>query len=77
MPAFGGGTSRFQPVYVGDVARLVEIIARQEPAIASLVDGKIIEAYRRLDEHEDIYLSMQEVAMIKVHLLHGKGPHPP
>lgn len=44
MPAFGGGTSRFQPVYVGDVARLVEIIARQEPAIASLVDGKIIEA---------------------------------
>ncbi|KAI0094301.1 NAD-binding protein [Irpex rosettiformis] len=44
MPAFGGGTSRFQPVYVGDVARLVEIIARQESAVASQVDGKIIEA---------------------------------
>ncbi len=25
MPVFGGGTTRFQPVYAGDVARAVEI----------------------------------------------------
>ncbi len=44
MPAFGGGTSLFQPVYVGDVALLIETIARQEHDVANHVDGKIIEA---------------------------------
>ncbi|KAI0697551.1 hypothetical protein BC835DRAFT_1405622 [Cytidiella melzeri] len=44
MPVFGGGTTLFQPVYVGDVAQLVEIIAQQEPTITKHVNGKIIEA---------------------------------
>jgi hypothetical protein len=44
MPVFGGGTSKFQPVYVGDIGRLVEIISRSDPEINSLVSGKIIEA---------------------------------
>ncbi|KAG6832560.1 hypothetical protein H0H92_000189 [Tricholoma furcatifolium] len=44
MPVFGGGTSRFQPVYVGDLARAVEIIARDDPAMQKLVAGTIIEA---------------------------------
>uniref|UniRef100_A0A0W0FGB6 NAD-dependent epimerase/dehydratase domain-containing protein n=1 Tax=Moniliophthora roreri TaxID=221103 RepID=A0A0W0FGB6_MONRR len=44
MPVFGGGTSRFQPVYVDDIARAVEIIARNDPKVNSLVSGKIIEA---------------------------------
>ncbi|KAJ3750690.1 nucleoside-diphosphate-sugar epimerase [Lentinula detonsa] len=43
LPVFGGGTSRFQPVYVGDIARAVEIIARNDPAINAMVGGKIIE----------------------------------
>lgn len=25
MPVFGGGTSRFQPVYAGDVARFISL----------------------------------------------------
>ena len=41
---FGGGISRFQPVYVGDIARLVEVISRQDPEISSRLSGKIIEA---------------------------------
>ncbi|KAI0347743.1 NAD(P)-binding protein [Trametopsis cervina] len=44
MPVFGGGHTRFQPVYVEDVARLVETIAHHEPTVANHVDGKIIEA---------------------------------
>ncbi|EIN13989.1 NAD(P)-binding protein [Punctularia strigosozonata HHB-11173 SS5] len=44
LPVFGGGTSRFQPVYSGDIARAVEIIARKNPATESKVAGKIIEA---------------------------------
>ncbi|KIP10139.1 hypothetical protein PHLGIDRAFT_273946 [Phlebiopsis gigantea 11061_1 CR5-6] len=43
MPVFGGGKSRFQPVYVEDVARLVEIISRRDIALRSAVDGKTIE----------------------------------
>ena len=43
MPVFGGGKSRFQPVYVEDVARLVEIISRGDIALRSAVDGKTIE----------------------------------
>lgn len=44
MPTFGGGTSRFQPVYVGDIANLVEIITRDDPATLEQVKGKVIEA---------------------------------
>ncbi|TDL28025.1 NAD-binding protein [Rickenella mellea] len=45
LPVFGGGTSRFQPVYVGDIARVVEICSRTEDlAVRQLTDGKIIEA---------------------------------
>ncbi|KAF9481665.1 NAD(P)-binding protein [Pholiota conissans] len=57
LPVFGGGQSRFQPVYVDDLARLVELISRNEPTIQELVAGKIIEAggpqvytYRQLME---------------------------
>lgn len=44
LPVFGGGKSRLQPVFVGDVARAVEIISRNDKAINKLVSGKIIEA---------------------------------
>ncbi|PSS05456.1 hypothetical protein PHLCEN_2v3836 [Hermanssonia centrifuga] len=44
MPVFGGGQSLFQPVYVGDIAAAVEVIARDNEDIRTLVDGKIIEA---------------------------------
>jgi len=44
MPVFAGGTTKFQPVYVGDLARLVEIVSRNDPAVRSVVDGKTIEA---------------------------------
>lgn len=44
LPVFGGGRSRFQPVYVGDLARLVEVISRDEPNISQDVAGQIIEA---------------------------------
>jgi len=44
LPVFGGGTSRFQPVFVGDIARAVEIIARNDPKIQESVQGKVIEA---------------------------------
>jgi uncharacterized protein YbjT (DUF2867 family) len=41
---FGGGTSRFQPVYVGDLARAVEVLSRNDPEVDRLVAGKYIEA---------------------------------
>ena len=44
LPVFAGGTTKFQPVHVGDLASLVEIISRNDPAVRSAVDGKIIEA---------------------------------
>ena len=44
MPVFGGGCSRFQPVYVGDVARAVEVLARDDDTLRHEVDGKIVEA---------------------------------
>lgn len=44
LPVFGGGQSRFQPVYVKDLARLVELVARDDRAIQEAVAGKIIEA---------------------------------
>ncbi|KZP25437.1 NAD(P)-binding protein [Athelia psychrophila] len=44
LPVFGGGTARFQPVFSGDIARAVEIIAREDKDIRKAVAGKIIEA---------------------------------
>lgn len=44
LPVFGGGTSRFQPVYVEDLAKAVEIIARDDPDVNKSVSGSIIEA---------------------------------
>ena len=43
LPVFGGGTSLFQPVYVGDLARLVEILSRK-PDVGQKLAGKVIEA---------------------------------
>lgn len=44
LPVFAGGTTKFQPVFAGDLATLVEIISRNDPAVRGEVDGKIIEA---------------------------------
>ncbi|KAI5451405.1 hypothetical protein NCC49_001712 [Naganishia albida] len=44
LPVFGGGNSRFQPVYVGDVAKAVEVVSRDDIEIVNQVGGKIIEA---------------------------------
>lgn len=44
MPVFGGGLTRFQPVYAGDLGRLVEIITRSDEEVIKMVAGKIIEA---------------------------------
>ncbi|KAH7930391.1 NAD(P)-binding protein [Leucogyrophana mollusca] len=44
MPVFGGGLSRFQPVYVGDIGRAIEIISRDDEVIQKEVCGRIIEA---------------------------------
>lgn len=44
LPVFAGGTTKFQPVYVGDLASLVEIISRDDLAVRSIVDGKTVEA---------------------------------
>ncbi|KLO20690.1 NAD-binding protein [Schizopora paradoxa] len=45
MPVFGGGSTKFQPVYAGDVAKAVEIASRtfDKEAMTS-TNGKIIEA---------------------------------
>ncbi|KAL5494933.1 hypothetical protein ACEPAI_395 [Sanghuangporus weigelae] len=45
MPVFGGGKTRFQPVYAGDVARAVEIASRMEDQNAmKATNGKFFEA---------------------------------
>jgi uncharacterized protein YbjT (DUF2867 family) len=44
LPVFGGGTSRFQPVYAGDVAKAVEICTRDDKEIEERVGGKVVEA---------------------------------
>jgi len=44
LPVFSGGHTKFQPVYVGDIARLVEIISRNDQTLRKMVDGKTIEA---------------------------------
>ncbi|KAK0466461.1 uncharacterized protein EV420DRAFT_1261166 [Desarmillaria tabescens] len=44
LPVFGGGTSKFQPVYVEDLARAVEIIATADAKVKNDMSGKIMEA---------------------------------
>ncbi|KAK0233684.1 hypothetical protein IW262DRAFT_101419 [Armillaria fumosa] len=44
LPVFGGGASKFQPVYVEDLARAVEIIATANAEVKKEVSGKIMEA---------------------------------
>lgn len=44
LPVFAGGQTLFQPVYVDDLARAIEIISRDEKAVRHLVSGKIVEA---------------------------------
>ena len=44
LPAFGGGTARFQPVFVDDIAKAVEIISRRNRGMDARVAGKIFEA---------------------------------
>lgn len=45
LPVFGGGASLFQPVYVGDLAHLVEILSRKPDSdIGQKLAGKVIEA---------------------------------
>ncbi|WVQ72414.1 hypothetical protein IAR50_001966 [Cryptococcus sp. DSM 104548] len=44
LPVFGGGAVRFQPVYVGDVARAIEICCRDDPEVTTQVGGRLIEA---------------------------------
>ena len=52
LPVFAGGTTKFQPVYVGDLASLVEMLSRDDPAVRSIVDGKTIEAGGPDGEHQ-------------------------
>ncbi|TCD66496.1 hypothetical protein EIP91_001321 [Steccherinum ochraceum] len=57
MPVFGGGVTLFQPVYVMDIANLVELLSRGDNGVDEEVKGKVIEAggpdvlsYRQLME---------------------------
>jgi uncharacterized protein YbjT (DUF2867 family) len=42
LPVFGKGDTRFQPVFVGDIGRLVEILTRNDTV--NVAEGKVIEA---------------------------------
>ncbi len=44
LPVFGKGETRFQPVYAGDIGRLVEILTRPDVNRTTDFKGKIIEA---------------------------------
>jgi len=44
LPVFGKGETRFQPVYAGDIGRLVEILTRRNVYGSTDYKGKIIEA---------------------------------
>ena len=41
---FGGGTTRFQPVYAGDIARFIDFANRTDSEISCHTTGRIIEA---------------------------------
>jgi len=44
LPVFGKGDTRFQPVYAGDIGRLVDILTRDNVIPITNCKGKIIEA---------------------------------
>lgn len=44
LPVFGGGHTKFQPVYVGDLARAVELMCRDSSEVNTEISGKILEA---------------------------------
>jgi len=46
LPVFGKGDTQFQPVYAGDIGRLVEILTRDNDNVIPITNckGKIIEA---------------------------------
>ena len=52
LPVFDGGTTKFQPVHVGDLADLVEILSRNDPAVQGIADGRTIEAGGPDGEHQ-------------------------
>ncbi|KDQ20489.1 hypothetical protein BOTBODRAFT_26509 [Botryobasidium botryosum FD-172 SS1] len=43
LPVFGGGNSRFQPVFVGDLAHVIEICTRDDSAVQDVCAGKVIQ----------------------------------
>jgi len=43
LPVFGGGTSRFQPVFAGDLAHVIEICTRDDKRVQDVCAGKVIE----------------------------------
>ncbi|KAH6916959.1 NADH dehydrogenase [Coprinopsis sp. MPI-PUGE-AT-0042] len=44
LPVFNGGTSKFQPVFVDDIADLVEVTTRGDHEVERRVSGAIVEA---------------------------------
>ncbi|KAH7102182.1 NAD(P)-binding protein [Auriculariales sp. MPI-PUGE-AT-0066] len=44
LPVFDGGTSKFQPVYVGDIAKFIELCASGDKQVSGAVRGKLVEA---------------------------------
>ncbi|KAF5312254.1 hypothetical protein D9619_002949 [Psilocybe cf. subviscida] len=44
LPVFGGGVSKFQPVYVGDLARFVEVLSRDDKRTQGRFESNVIEA---------------------------------
>ncbi|KAF8341308.1 NAD(P)-binding protein [Cantharellus anzutake] len=44
LPVFGGGSTRFQPVYAGDIARFMDLSTRPGSNISHHTAGKVIEA---------------------------------
>ena len=54
MPVFGGGTTHFRPVFVGDLAHAVQAVIELSE-VRNRVSGQIIEAGGRDSQHK--YLS--------------------
>ncbi|PFH54879.1 hypothetical protein AMATHDRAFT_134656 [Amanita thiersii Skay4041] len=44
LPVFSGGLSRFQPVYVGDIAKAVELLSRGDENTKHMFTCKVVEA---------------------------------
>ncbi|KAI0034180.1 NAD-P-binding protein [Vararia minispora EC-137] len=44
LPVFGDGSTRFQPVFVDDLARLVELVSRDDAEIRRELSGRIVYA---------------------------------